>query len=789
MSRETVRLPKTTEVRNELRARAEKVVSLSTEMEKATTTEDEDRLEMDLKIAQKEYEFYKWERDVTGAKKGDRFGVDLRDTLEEIGLGRNEAGELNIEQPEALDRHHLVLVNMGELDRLNSAGEHQLGDVGLEVTYNRIQEIVSQNLLRYIDGEDVVERISGMFEVYRVSGNDFAVVLKDVNAEIAKRITEDLQGNVEMPEEYGVEAVPLAANNISLRGSYEILESMRSVFGSEAVKEIDIDDAEKDDRTLFITLLRERLFTMNDFEKVGSRLERIIDKIRNPEGISAEDLYNDFLQKTLGTLFAKPGSDKALDFNEFKQALRDRGVKINSDKEDALDESDKEDAHDWEGHLFLTARDSSIGAFQDRYELKRKMELELQKQIISDLQKKADEKLIDVPEVAPASERTAIKVEYGSKQEQDVKEFEARMEGLGETEGQQILGELQAKYEALKDEGADEKEIKLAKLTLEVEKLKRDSATGLNQRGVLFGEMNERIESKKPISVISIDMAFLKFFDKEGGSKTGDNAILAAGKILDAVKRKYEDIGAEAYRVGGDEFVFTINVDDDELVQEVIQEIRETAINDVRRIPEYPGGSGRYKPEMLQFNFGARGYSEENNPGMANPDTLVHEADARVEADKAVNRFILLLQRQSEIYRIPEGDRADPQAELDVLYAYSSKSIFGEDGKKRIKELAKEFAGGVSLKNTTEEMIEFVTTRMKEKGKEDVERADLEHILLRNHLIIDMQQEEILKLNNQLEKAGADTNKDHDRIKALQGRLKEAEVDRDKVIQFRSELT
>jgi GGDEF domain-containing protein len=779
MSRETVRLPKTTEVKNELRTRAEKIVSLSTAMEKAATQEEKDNLELDLKIAQKEYEFYKWERDVTGAKKGDRFGVDLRDTLEEIGVGRNEAGELSIEQPEALDRHHLVLVNMGELDRLNSSGEHQLGDEGLGITYNKIQEIVSLNLMKYLEGEGAAERIPSMFEIYRVSGNDFAVVLKDVNAEIATRITEDLQVNVEMPEEYGVEAVPLAANNISLRGSYEILESMRSVFGSENIDEIDTEDAEKDDRTLFITLLRERLFTMNDYEKVSSRLERIIGKIRNPEGISAEDLYNNFLQKTLGTLFAKPGSDKALDFVEFVQALRDRGVGL---------EPGEENTPEWEGNLFLTARDSSIGAFQDRYELKRKMELELQKQIISDLQKKADEKLLDIPEVAPASERASIKSEYGPKQEQAVKDFEARMEELGETEGRQLLAELQAKYDALKEEGADERVIRLAELTLEVERSKRDTATGLKQRGMLFGEMTDRIENQQPISVISIDMAFLKFFDKEGGGKTGDNAILAAGKVLDAVKRKYADIGAEAYRVGGDEFVFTINVDDDELVQEVIQEIREMAINSVRDIPEYPGGSGRYRPEMIQFNFGARGYSEENNPNMANPDTLVHEADARVEADKAVNRFVLLLQRQSEIFRMPLDERAGPQAELDVLYSYSSKSIFGEDGKNKIMKLAKEFVGGISLKETTKEMIGFITSRMKEKGKDDFERADLEHILLRNHLIIEMQQEEILKLSKQLEEANSEKEKDHGRIATLEDRLKAAEADRDKVMQFRSQL-
>ncbi|MDF1497266.1 MAG: diguanylate cyclase [Patescibacteria group bacterium] len=616
-----------------------------------------------------------------------------------------------------------------------------------------------------------------MFEVYRVSGNDFAIVLKDVNEEIAKKVTESLQVKVELPEEHGVEAVPLAANNISFRGSFEVLKSIRSVFGMESVGEIDKADAEQDDRTLLITLLRERLFTMNDFVKVRSRLERMVDKIKNPDGVPAEKLYNDFLKKTLGTVFAKPGSDVALDFGEFVQALRDRGAGL---------EAGKDDDPEWERNLFLTSRDQSIRSFQDRYDMKRKVEVELQRQVIGDLQKRADERLLEITDEVPNSTRETGRIEYGEEQEKAVSEFESVMEDLGETEGREILKELAAKRNESKSKG--DREFRLAELTLEVEKLKRDSLTGLKERGMLFGELTERIESKKPISVISIDMAFLKFFDKEGGGKTGDNAILAAGKILDSVKRKYAEIGAEAYRVGGDEFVFKINVDDAEMVQEVIQSIRDTTL-EVGPIPEYKGGSGRYRPEMLQFNFGSKGYSEENNPGMSNPDTLVHEADARVEIDKAVNRFVLLLQREDQIQRLPVKDRDAAIADLDVLYAYSAKSIFGADGKEKIKEWALEYrSGNKSLKKLTSEIISFITKGLEFKGKKEFEQADLEHVLLRNELIIEMQHAEISKLQESLERANKETEKDHERIAKLKERLYEAEADRDKVMQFRKEL-
>ena len=95
------------------------------------------------------------------------------------------------------------------------------------------------------------------------------------------------EGMMDMPEEFNKEAVPLVANNISLRNSYELLETLRSVFGGDAVNEFDKEDAEQDDKTLLITLLKERLFTMSEFVKIRSRLERMVEKIKNPEGISA----------------------------------------------------------------------------------------------------------------------------------------------------------------------------------------------------------------------------------------------------------------------------------------------------------------------------------------------------------------------------------------------------------------------------------------------------------------------------------------------------------------------
>jgi GGDEF domain-containing protein len=284
-------------------------------------------------------------------------------------------------------------------------------------------------------------------------------------------------------------------------------------------------------------------------------------------------------------------------------------------------------------------------------------------------------------------------------------------------------------------------------------------------------------------------LAFFKFFDREGVKKTGDEAISAAGKVLDFVKRKYADKGAEAYRVGGDEFVFTVNEDDKELVQGIIQDIREVALEVVKRIPAYKGGTDRYRPELLQFNFGHSGYSADKYPNLIKPDDLVHEADARVEIDKAVNRFVMLLQKEDEINRLPVNSKDRARADLDVLYAYSAKSIFGNDGKEKIQEWAQEYrSGSKSLKLITSELIEFIAKGLKDKDKKNFEQKDLEHVLVRNELIIEMQHAEISKLHESLEKADREAEKDHERIAKLKERLNEAEADRDKVVQYRNEL-
>src|SRR5947207_2594820 len=101
-----------------------------------TAGEPTEDLEVKLDVARKEKELFLWQQDTTGALKGDRFGADLRAQFELLGGRELADGE----------RSHVLLINMGELDRLNESGDHALGDKALELTFVRIQEQIRTHL-------------------------------------------------------------------------------------------------------------------------------------------------------------------------------------------------------------------------------------------------------------------------------------------------------------------------------------------------------------------------------------------------------------------------------------------------------------------------------------------------------------------------------------------------------------------------------------------------------------------------------------------------------------------
>ncbi|MHB8831094.1 MAG: hypothetical protein ACYC44_03210, partial [Patescibacteria group bacterium] len=227
------------------------------------------------------------------------------------------------------------------------------------------------------------------------------------------------------------------------------------------------------------------------------------------------------------------------------------------------------------------------------------------------------------------------------------------------------------------------------------------------------------------------DMAFLKYFDKEGGRKTGNAAILAASRMMDSAVRAVDpSIKAEAYRTGGDEFALTLETDDQETVRKVQNQIREMA----RKMPIPALDQGRtqqYRTEELNFNFGS--YSahdmvsfrqeltdaqfhlkaDENSPDAKvdeSADYLFRIADRQVEIEKTIQRFMLLTRR----YHLENKAGKAPKGNYATLENYSAKAI-GDDGPGLIRRWADEF----SIKRTEGEDLDLAA----------LQRRILEHVI------------------------------------------------------------
>lgn len=102
-----------------------------------------------------------------------------------------------------------------------------------------------------------------------------------------------------------------------------------------------------------------------------------------------------------------------------------------------------------------------------------------------------------------------------------------------------------------------------------------DSFTGLRDKNTLLAAIQERINTKSPISIGMFDMDNFKSVNELLGYKTGDNFIKETSNIIGEVAEKYNQ---KAYRFGGEEFVVLLGdpLKEDEhegLVNEVVERV------------------------------------------------------------------------------------------------------------------------------------------------------------------------------------------------------------------------
>ena len=95
---------------------------------------------------------------------------------------------------------------------------------------------------------------------------------------------------------------------------------------------------------------------------------------------------------------------------------------------------------------------------------------------------------------------------------------------------------------------------KNTKLTQEIERLKRDALTGLENRHALPEKEEKRKESGKPWSILLLDIDRFKSINDIHGHDAGDKVLADIAKYLEGIFRKSDSV----IRYGGEEFAVII---------------------------------------------------------------------------------------------------------------------------------------------------------------------------------------------------------------------------------------
>jgi GGDEF domain-containing protein len=616
--------------------------------------------ELQYRIAEKKVELFAREHDSTGALKRGRLGQDMAKELRARAFERNEEGEL-VEHKDD-ERSHFLLINMGELDRLNTSGGHALGDQGLRLAAQKIESVVREVL----GGDSVFKdpafkdkhRLADAYEIYRYSGNDFAVRLRDVDVAMAEEIKTRLsQESVDISSvKPGEESVPLTSSMVSLENGIELFNKLDDLP----------EDAEMTQR-IVIDAMFELAQTANDIAKIESRTKRLIEKIikiSTPEDeLAVKESYEKFIKKSLGSVFRTDPKNDLLGYDAFRQLVTDNGG--------------LEGALAWDHFVTERSFNEAFENLKARRAVGREVELNLARLIAEGTlnrwesfgQEISDElqSISDAGFVAPKQTRGTL----------DLVKFEKKTE---QTELLRLQGPI---YDAQAD---------LANVQYDIEKAKRNEKTGLFGRGVYFEDMEKALKDGKPLATIAIDLGFLKYFDKEGGPGTGNMAIGKAAEILDEVSAELSSEGVlvTAYHVGGDEFAFSVVGGDDETIELVLKRVMEKADN-AGRVPASEGAKPSYQPEKIRFNYGIRraesaesfrqeleragiplkeqGTEREYNE-LA--DYFARLADKEIDIQKGVDRLMFLINR-----RLKER-KSGNKTNVSTLIDYSQKVFFGD---------------------------------------------------------------------------------------------------------------
>jgi diguanylate cyclase (GGDEF)-like protein len=736
--------------------------------------EDLEAAELAFKAAKLDVESYEFERDATGAWKGESLGVGLKDIYDNL---QKPDGKLDTE---AAKGYHVMQINMGELDRLNKVYGHETGNKALsdscQLIYRKLEEIIGE-MVKEKTGQDADwEDIEDSFDIYRSSGNDFTVVLRNIDEKTAAQIQRSLNSDLSI-EGLKDEEVPLVATRVPVADSAAYFNDNQENIG------------QFNPGRAFVDVVKEQGQMLNDIEKNNRRVDRLL-KVDDEK--KAEALYENYLKKSLGRLFVVDPSADAMGYKDFMAAIE--GAK----EDDRLEKS-----------IGL-----AIGDFRSRQKESRHLSSTLSKFVFEKKKEDLKSKGFEISEEEVMGNKRESSPENHGQPEgvEDAGEFLGQLEETrGEKEIETRRNEVK-RLEAMVQSDPGNKLVQarldLAKSELYNSEVKRNPATGLYERGKLFGEIKSRLEQDKPITIVAIDMAFLKYFDKEGGRKTGNAAITAAARMMDAAVREVDPaLKAEAYRTGGDEFALTLETDDQEIVRKVQAKIRDLA----RQTPVPAldqGHSQQYRSEELNFNFGTYSARDmgtfrqeltdaqfnlkaHDKPGMVeeSADYLFRIADRQVEIEKTIQRFMLLTRR----YYLENFGGENPKGNYATLENYSAKAI-GEEGPGLIRQWAEDLNGqkskgeGLDWAGLHRKVLEHVIeSGMKEMEKQAAEGEFTDKLMesaVRERFLkqrLNELQDDIKSLRSELVKSNQDKAELIKKISELEAEVKTVGQLREKI--------
>lgn len=607
-------------------------------------------------------EIFYYERDNTGAVVRDRWGTDIAESFRKEGGRLDKLGpDGKVAPREGDERRHMVMVAMAELDRLNDEGGHGGGDAALEQTSSNIEAEIEAVLADPKFAEHV--GAGAKYEVYRYGGNQYALDIEDVSpegaAEIMRRIKE-LSPERRIPDSLRnsvKEAPPLIVSGLNREQQVSMLNAVQEKLGAAGLATY---GEGKDAQRAMIDLIQKAADLDMDIDKFANRAERVMEKLARGDG-DTDAFFEKYMKKGL--------AESAFDSVDAFKAFLGPDGKPTAEFAVAVRAEAQKNASKWLAlnSAKATARDAELA------------------KAVAEL-RGAPELRIPKGEVAGATSARELP--------------RPALEGLGE------LRRLE--HEA--EEGVGGPEAGVIERRAKLEKAKRDSLTGLEKRRSFYLDLRERItpdkEGKtKDTSVVFIDMAFLKYFDKEGGPAVGDAAIKQAAWALEEVQRRMAAKGIEvkAHRYAGDEFAFTVDGDHEQAKLVTEELVRVSA--EIPPLPRQAGSTDSYVDASLSFNFGVADVKDlavlekrMREQGLVPPEVdtdpaeaakwrsemLTTMADAGVKEQKAINRFAQLYAKltDEEAFKetLKEQGFTDEQIEKGVrrLVDYSEKALFNK---------------------------------------------------------------------------------------------------------------